>query len=762
MPQPQQRKYKYNTPTPSDNDSDDDYDDDNDNDNDSDVDTKHKAKLVLTKFGNKAKESIKSGYNTAKTASKQASKVINKNVHKIAEKGKKLMHKNSDDDDDDDSDEYSDSDNHRHRRQQNNKKHNKHHSSSDDSDDYDSDQYKSNKHTNRRHRRNNSDENSNDNNNSNINSRTSSPHKKATTGFFANLFNRNNNQHSSHSSYNNSRYNSDNEHSKSNTHSRQHSYDDITDSIDLNEWDGDLNYLYVGSKTNYNKHINIYKRKQQIYSYNLLHEKYGFDDIDNIQTVQKILQYRTFLLQNKQLVHNGLPGRLRAKLWLVLSGALNTLECIENKINYKNCLKLSEKVIDSRTKKLIINDCNRVLNNHSIFLNPDMKHMCVNLCLSITTARQEIGYSSPLGHIIGFLCLIYHNTDNCIDHIFWLTLSILDLVLPSSYYSNGLVGCRADCQIIKLLLYQRINKLYTHIDKYKIDINMITLKWLLCLYILHLPLYVTVQIFDLLLLYGSNILIQTSLSIFVMYQQDILKCNDTIQIIELLDNKMKTMTNNDKLIDIIIKHKHTQINRDDIIQRNTERQILQNQYIQQLQSIQQQHKNHEINDINNKQIKKQTAKVKKQLQLLYDGVDITKISTKGKVKHIKLYLINNNNQNNNDDDHNNNNDNDNNNWRIRWDSNTKKPIECQLLLNECMLFTGINKGNFIKRNDLKSLFNEHKNQCISLVSAERTLDFIVNDQNQYNILYTHLNRIIKELRQKNDNDNDDERESYED
>jgi hypothetical protein len=64
-------------------------------------------------------------------------------------------------------------------------------------------------------------------------------------------------------------------------------------------------------------------------------------------------------------------------------------------------------------------------------------------------------------------------------------------VLPPDYYSQGMIGVRADHLVFLELLAQKLPKVYSHLKKFDIPMSGVISGWFMCLFINVLPLQVS-------------------------------------------------------------------------------------------------------------------------------------------------------------------------------------------------------------------------------------------------------------------------------
>lgn len=73
---------------------------------------------------------------------------------------------------------------------------------------------------------------------------------------------------------------------------------------------------------------------------------------------------------------------------------------------------------------------------------------------------------------------------------------------------------------------KRLPKLCRHLDKFNFDLDLLLTKWLICLFVNHLPLETELAVWDLFLIKGVSVLFRVALTLFQFMEREILKAND--------------------------------------------------------------------------------------------------------------------------------------------------------------------------------------------------------------------------------------------
>jgi hypothetical protein len=87
----------------------------------------------------------------------------------------------------------------------------------------------------------------------------------------------------------------------------------------------------------------------------------------------------------------------------------------------------------------------------------------------------------------------------------------------------------------------RLSKLCCHLEKFNFDLDILLTKWLICLFVNHLPLDAELAVWDLFLIKGSSVLFRVAITLFQLMQDDILAANDYGDIYMIIDKFGQTV-----------------------------------------------------------------------------------------------------------------------------------------------------------------------------------------------------------------------------
>lgn len=77
------------------------------------------------------------------------------------------------------------------------------------------------------------------------------------------------------------------------------------------------------------------------------------------------------------------------------------------------------------------------------------------------------------------------------EDAFWMMRATLENILPPDYYSLGMHGVRADVELFLKIISKKFPKVYSHLQKFNIDLSGFLVAWFMSIYINILPIEVS-------------------------------------------------------------------------------------------------------------------------------------------------------------------------------------------------------------------------------------------------------------------------------
>lgn len=232
---------------------------------------------------------------------------------------------------------------------------------------------------------------------------------------------------------------------------------------------------------------------------------------------------RTEKLRN--MVREGIPHSLRPHIWLRLSGALEKKEKAVD-INYKDVVKASAND-HLMTSKQIEKDLLRTMPSNACFSSftstgvPRLRRILRGLAWLF----PDIGYCQGMGMIAASFLLFMEEEES-----FWIMCTIVEDLLPASYYNNTLIGIRADQRVLRQLICSYLPDVDVVLKAHDIELSLITSHWFLTLFANVVHMKILLRIWDIFFYEGSVVLFQITLGMLKSKEPELKDLENSAQI----------------------------------------------------------------------------------------------------------------------------------------------------------------------------------------------------------------------------------------
>jgi len=135
-----------------------------------------------------------------------------------------------------------------------------------------------------------------------------------------------------------------------------------------------------------------------------------------------------------------------------------------------------------------------------------------------------------MNFIAGYLLLLMEE-----ELAFKLLTIIVEFYVPG-YYANTMAGLQADQVVLAHLVKEKLPSLHQHLTDLGIELNVVSTKWFLCLFIHALPFPSVLRVWDILFCKGSSALILAGLAMLKIKEEEILANNDFGNSTEFLES----------------------------------------------------------------------------------------------------------------------------------------------------------------------------------------------------------------------------------
>ncbi|XP_063312035.1 TBC1 domain family member 2A [Pelobates fuscus] len=245
----------------------------------------------------------------------------------------------------------------------------------------------------------------------------------------------------------------------------------------------------------------------------------------------------------KNLVRCGIPTEHRKRVWMwLINGRVNI-----RANHYAQLLKKCENSPHPATQQIEL-DLHRTLTNNKHFTCPTSEfiHKLRRVLLAFSWHNPTIGYCQGLNRLAAVALLVLEEEESA----FCCLVDIVDNIMPADYYSNNLSGSQVDQRVFKDFLSEKLPRLTSHFQQYKIDLSLITFNWFLVVFVDNLVSDILLRVWDAFLYEGTKVIFRYALAIFKYNEEEILKFNEESDIYHYLSFFTKTICDGRRLMNI--------------------------------------------------------------------------------------------------------------------------------------------------------------------------------------------------------------------
>eukprot|EP01111_Echinosteliopsis_oligospora_P012293 TRINITY_DN4194_c1_g2_i1.p1 TRINITY_DN4194_c1_g2~~TRINITY_DN4194_c1_g2_i1.p1 ORF type:complete len:479 (-),score=70.92 TRINITY_DN4194_c1_g2_i1:56-1468(-) len=227
----------------------------------------------------------------------------------------------------------------------------------------------------------------------------------------------------------------------------------------------------------------------------------------------------------RQLVRDGIVPELRGQVWLVTSGAINSISV---QPGYYDQLKTKYKGQVSVATEEIDKDIHRTLAHHEFFKTDEGIQKLRNVLTTYSWRNPSIGYCQAM-NVVAAAMLLHTNEEAS----FWMLCNICENLLKD-YYNSAMIGSIVDQKIFDALTLQFFPLLHAHLNNIGLPVTILSLPWFMCLFIGYIPWEVAMRIVDCFMYEGSLVLFQVGLALLKLNMDKIMETDDSEKVVELL------------------------------------------------------------------------------------------------------------------------------------------------------------------------------------------------------------------------------------
>ena len=190
---------------------------------------------------------------------------------------------------------------------------------------------------------------------------------------------------------------------------------------------------------------------------------------------------------------------------------------------YKTILHLSKEAIksDKKFKKTcdeIGRDMHRTFNTEK-FKKGNGKQMLENILISLGFVRPEIGYCQGMNFIAGALINLIDDEEKC----FWIFLTFIDNIQLNLLYLKNMPDFLIRVYQLKNFIEFYFPKLYNHLRRTQINIDLFFSKWLLTIFSNYFPFDILYQVWDVFIIDKWKALFKFCMVIIFFMKEDMMK-----------------------------------------------------------------------------------------------------------------------------------------------------------------------------------------------------------------------------------------------
>ncbi|KAJ8963531.1 hypothetical protein NQ317_015802 [Molorchus minor] len=183
-------------------------------------------------------------------------------------------------------------------------------------------------------------------------------------------------------------------------------------------------------------------------------------------------------------------------------------------------------------------DLHRSLPEHPAFQNPVGIDALRRVLCAYALHNPSIGYCQAM-NIVASVLLIYCNEEEA----FWLLATLCENLLPD-YYNTRVVGAVVDQGILDELTLEHLPSLHDKLNQLGMT-NMISLSWFLTIFLCVMPYESAVNVMDCFFYDGAKVIFQVALMLLEWNQEQLLRCNDEGEAMQLLADYLMGVFNDE-------------------------------------------------------------------------------------------------------------------------------------------------------------------------------------------------------------------------
>ncbi|KAF8251556.1 TBC-domain-containing protein [Wilcoxina mikolae CBS 423.85] len=231
----------------------------------------------------------------------------------------------------------------------------------------------------------------------------------------------------------------------------------------------------------------------------------------------------------KTLVLGGIPVTYRWKIWTECSGATS----MKVPGYYDDLLQNGHD--DPIVISQISMDINRTLTDNIFFRKGPGVSKLKQVLVAYSRRNTEVGYCQGMNMIAASLLLIMPSEEDA----FWVLCSIVERILPKTYFEPNLLASRADQEVLKYYVSAILPSLHTHLMDLGVTLEALCFQWFLSIFTDTLAAEALFRVWDVVLcVAGSVFLFQVAIALLKLNEKALLRCDSAAEVYGYLNGGM--------------------------------------------------------------------------------------------------------------------------------------------------------------------------------------------------------------------------------
>uniref|UniRef100_A0A8C5TQJ7 TBC1 domain family member 2 n=1 Tax=Malurus cyaneus samueli TaxID=2593467 RepID=A0A8C5TQJ7_9PASS len=245
----------------------------------------------------------------------------------------------------------------------------------------------------------------------------------------------------------------------------------------------------------------------------------------------------------KSLIRSGIPVEHRQRVWRWMVSR----HCSLIPGHYQRLLEQSRSTEHPACRQIEL-DLPRTLTNNKHFSSPTSQLIpkLRRVLLAFSWHNPAIGYCQGLNRLAAVALLVLEDEESA----FWCLVHIVENLMPEDYYSDTLITSQVDQRVFKDFLSEKLPRLTTHFEQYRIDVSLITFNWFLVAFVDSLISDILLRVWDAFLYEGTKVIFRYALAIFKYNEEEILRIHDSVEIYQYLRFFTRMIMDGRKLMNI--------------------------------------------------------------------------------------------------------------------------------------------------------------------------------------------------------------------